>query len=243
MRGHHISAQTSPVVPTRAGTVRTVAATSSVLRRCCVMILGLTLAACGGDDDTDSVSADDGATSSTSAPDATETESPDTDGGAPVTPAELEFRPVLQLLPPGGVPAAAGGSTDDGCTTPDDAWSADQQVLAPQVEGGAEIACLELGPAEVDGGIVESAAAVEDGLGNWMISLVLTTDGIVPFNETIGDCFDGAATCPTRQLAIVVDRAVISAPSINAPEFERDAISISGQFTRADAEALAERLG
>lgn len=100
MRGHHISAQTSPVVPTRAGTVRTMAVNSSALRRHCAVVLGLTLAACGGDDDTDSVSADDGATSSTSAPDATETESPDTDGGARQRHHGTDARP-LTMRPPG----------------------------------------------------------------------------------------------------------------------------------------------
>ena len=54
---------------------------------------------------------------------------------------------------------------------------------------------------------------------------------------------EGTPTCPARQLGIVVDRTVISAPSINAPEFERDQISISGGFTQAEAEALAAGLG
>ena len=105
------------------------------------------------------------------------------------------------------------------------------------------MACFELGPSGLGSDSVESAAAVEGGAGNWMISLVLTTDGISSFNALAGDCFEGAPICPTRQLAIVVDNTVLSAPSINAPEFERDAISISGDFTQAEAEALAARLG
>ena len=216
------------------GTVRAMAVASRWFRRsCAVAVLALAVSACG-DDDTEPVAADE-ATSSTTAP---ATSSPDTtDRGAaePAVPADLEFRPVLQQLPPGG--------TGDGCSTSEVDWDADQPVLAPQLEDDEEVVCFELGPAEVDGSVVESAVAVEMPPGPWGVALVLTSDGIVQFNETIRDCFDGAPTCPTRQLAIVVDRVVISAPSINAPEFERDQISISGGFTQAEAEALAAGLG
>lgn len=218
------------------------AAASKVFRRClAVAVLGAALAACSGDDTTEvTADADADTTSSTGAPQTSEPS--DTDGTAPVAPADLEFRPVLQLLPPGGVSEADGGS-DGGCTTPDDAWAADQPVLAPQVENGAEVACFELGPVEVDGSAVESATAADGGgTGSWSVALELTVDGIVPFNALAGECYDGAATCPTRQLAIVVDGTVISAPSINAPTFERDQITISGAFTQKEAEALAERL-
>lgn len=208
-----------------------------LVRRCCAAAVTMAvLAACGGDD-TEPVDANAETTSSTAATQPAPTSEPDTDTQEPVAPAELEFRPVLELLPPGGVPGAA-----DGCASEEDR-APDQPVLAPQVENGEEIACLRLGPTQVGGDVVESASAAEGGLGQWLVSLVLTSDGIGAFNELAGECFAGAPTCPTRQLAIVVDGSVISAPSINAPEFEPDAISISGQFTRADAEDLAARLG
>lgn len=218
-----------------AGTVRAMAVTSRWFRRSCALaVLALAFGACG-DDDAEPVAAGDETTSSSSAPESSSTDTADNGAAEPAVPTDLEFRPVLQSLPPGG--------TGDGCSTPDEAWTADQSVLAPQVEDGQEVACFELGPAEVDGSVVESAAAAEDGLEQWTISLVLTSDGIATFNETAGACFEGAPTCPTRQLAIVVDRMVISAPSINAPAFERDQISISGGFTQAEAEALAAGLG
>lgn len=213
-----------------------------VFRRCsAAVVMVAALAACGGDDDAP-VIADSETTSSTAAPGSSTSEAPDPGGNGAVVPADLEFRPVVELLPPGGLPEDMGGS-DDGCTTPDEAWAADRLVLAPQLENGEEAACLRLGPSDVGGDVVESAAAVEMHPGPWMISLVLTGEGIVGFNELAGACFAGAETCPTRQLAIVVDRTVISAPSINAPEFDRDAIAISGRFTQAEAEALAARLG
>lgn len=203
-------------------------------RSCALAVLALAVSACG-DDDSEPVAAGDEATSSTTAPETSTPDTTDTAGAEPAAPADLEFRPVLQLLPPGGI--------GDGCSTPDAAWTADQPVLAPQLEADQEVGCFELGSVEVDGSVVESASASEQGAGQWGVALTLTSDGIVDFNETVRACFDGAPTCPTRQLAIVVDRMVISAPSINAPAFERDQISISGGFTQADAEALAARLG
>lgn len=214
------------------------AVASRVFRRTCALTVVLAVVVACGDDDTEPVSAGDETTPTSGATETSAPDSTDVAAAEPSAPADLEFRPVLQQLPPGGTPDGEGG-----CATPDGSWSADQPVLAVQVEGGQEVGCYELGPAEVDGAVVESAAASEDGMGNWMISLVLTTDGIAAFNETARTCFDAAPTCPTRQLAIVVDRTVISAPSINAPEFERDQISISGGFTQAEAEALAAGLG
>ncbi|MCO8126012.1 hypothetical protein NHL50_02190 [Acidimicrobiia bacterium EGI L10123] len=211
------------------------AVTSRWFRRSCALaVLAVSLGACG-DDDTETAATGDEPASSVTAPETSSPDTTDAAGASPLDPTDLEFRPVLQLLPPGG--------SGDGCATPEDDWAAEQPVLAPQLEDGQEVACFELGPGEADGAVVESAAAQEDGLGNWMISLVLTSDGIATFNESTRACFDGAPTCPTRQLAILVDRAVISAPSINAPEFERDQISISGGFTQDEAEALAAGLG
>ena len=216
------------------------AAPKAFRRRAALVAIVLVAAACGDDDDTGALSTDDETTSSISAP---STAPPDDPGSDPEStePAELEFRPVLQLLPPGDLPAAEGDA-DSGCVTPDADWSADGSVFAPQLSDGEEVGCYELGPVGVDGSIVESATAADGGIG-WNLALVLTEDGIVAFNETTRACFDAAPGCPTRQLAIVIDRNVLSAPSINAPEFERDQISISGDFTRDEAEALAGRIG
>lgn len=216
------------------------AAGSKVVRRsCAVALLLVALAAGCGDDDDGAVTAGDESTSTT-APGPSSTEVPDTTDAPPADPAVIEFRPVLQQLPPGGIPGEDGSS--EGCA-PIEGWAPDQPARAPQVERGEEVACYELGPTGLGSGSVESATAVEDGMGGWGLALVLTSERIGDFNALAKECFDGAPACPTRQLAIVVDRNVLSAPSINAPEFERDQIAISGAFTQAEAEALAARLG
>ncbi len=214
------------------------AAGSKVVRRsCAVALLLVALAAGCGDDDSGAVAAID-ETTSTTVPGPSSTEVSDTTDAPSAAPAVLEFRPVLAQLPPGGIPDEAG----EGCPLAED-WAADRPGRAPQLERGNQVACFELGPAGLGTDSVESATAVEDGMGNWVLALTLTSEAIADFNALAKECFDGAATCPTRQLAIVIDRNVLSAPSINAPEFERDAISISGGFTQAEAEALAARLG
>ncbi len=210
-----------------------------VRRSCAAAVLLVVLAAGCGDDDGDSVAAVD-ETTSTTVPGPSSTEVPDTTDAAPAEPAVLEFRPVVEQLPPGGIPGEDGSS--EGCD-PTEGWTPDQPVRAPQVERGEEVACFELGPTGLGNDGVEAATAVEDGMGSWNLALTLTSEALAAFNTLAKDCFDGAPTCPTRQLAIVIDQNVLSAPSVNAPGFERDAISISGGFTQAEAEALAARLG
>ena len=57
--------------------------------------------------------------------------------------------------------------------------------------------------------------------------------------------FAGDATCPAiqqgsrGQLGIVLDGVVLSAPSINQANFERDQITISGSFNQESADSLA----
>jgi preprotein translocase subunit SecD len=106
-----------------------------------------------------------------------------------------------------------------------------------------------LGPAVLDeerltGDMVETA---DVGLGpdGWQVNPTFRPgpDGIDKFNAIAGICFVGAEdVCPTRQLAIVLDHEVISAPSINAARFNRDQIVISGAFTEEEARRLAESL-
>jgi preprotein translocase subunit SecD len=136
----------------------------------------------------------------------------------------FEIAPVAELLPP-----------DPSCETAGEASIAGV--------GSAGEACFVLGDPVVTEVDVESAEAVDDGVGGWVVDLVLTEEGIEPFNETAADCFEARATCPSSQMAIVVDGEVLSAPSIQTPEFERDEIRISGDFDEDSASDLAAALG
>jgi len=105
--------------------------------------------------------------------------------------------------------------------------------------GARDGSCYEVA---AEGGVGLEAvadAAVESDLGQWSVALELTDDGIDRFNELAGACYRLDASCPTGRLAVVVGGDVVSAPTIAEPAFEAGAISISGQFTEDEAEALA----
>jgi preprotein translocase subunit SecD len=98
----------------------------------------------------------------------------------------------------------------------------------------------ELGPALATGQIVSSARA-EIPQGQWLVALSMKggADGIDKFNEIAAQCNPPSATCPTGQLAIVLDSVVQSAPAINEPTYSKDDITISGSFTEGEAKDLA----
>ena len=112
-------------------------------------------------------------------------------------------------------------------------------TLAEYDDEGNEVARYRLGPAEATGEILSGASAQLQGVGQWAVGVEVRGSRIDEFNAIAADCFNGAPTCPTRQLAIVLDGRVVSAPSINAPSFAADAISISGDFSEGEAKDLA----
>jgi hypothetical protein len=76
----------------------------------------------------------------------------------------------------------------------------------------------------------------------WSVALTLSPEGLGAFNAAARQCFQRALDCPSGQIAIVIDGAVVSAPVIQQPGFEADQFQISGDFTEAEARALAARL-
>ena len=159
--------------------------------------------------------------------------------------AELRFRPVLQQLPAGLDGLETGGEEpteglEDLELTPAEDDVADEQVTLGQYDDDEnEIARYRLGPAEATGEILSGASAQIQGVGQWAVGVQIRGNRIDEFNAIASTCFNGAPTCPTRQLAIVLDGRVVSAPSINAPSFNPDDISISGDFTEGEAKDLA----
>jgi hypothetical protein len=114
-------------------------------------------------------------------------------------------------------------------------------IFAPVLVDGEP---LSLGEPSLDGDIVESAGVSFGDTSGWVVGLVLRegTPGIDDFNELASRCVNRDATCPTGRLAISVDGEVVTAPTVNATHFDRDAISISGSFDEAEALALASQI-
>jgi preprotein translocase subunit SecD len=90
----------------------------------------------------------------------------------------------------------------------------------------------------VDGSTPTTVPATE----TWSVQFALSEAAIRSFNRVAGECFQRGPTCPTGQVAIVVDGKVVTAPVIQQPEYERDAFSLSRDFDRVTAEDIADRL-
>jgi preprotein translocase subunit SecD len=109
-----------------------------------------------------------------------------------------------------------------------------------------------LGPSLLTGEAVSDADALFIDY-QWQVGLELHEGavGIDGFNAIAALCFSGSPACPRAdgvtngRLAIVLDGQVVTAPSIRAPEFRRDAILISGGFEKIEADdvSLALRYG
>ncbi len=177
--------------------------------------------------------------------------------------AELRFRPVLDVGPPGGDFTASAalcpiGEDEDvpaefatGTPTPD--AGADECMLAEQidnVDGTDVVSALLLGPApelitsdtegaRLTGLAVESANARLTA--GWSVALVLNSGspGIDDFNSLAALCVSRSLECPTGRVAIEIDGGVESAPTIQSSNFERTNISITGNFSEGEAKDLA----
>jgi hypothetical protein len=163
-------------------------------------------------------------------PDSGEVGDPDRFAELLVRQGELQFRPVLRV-------SAAGDPASHEPTPPDVADPGGPVTF----EDAAGESVYVLGPALADGSVVESAEAEQNDLGMWSVALTLRAgaEGIDRFNPVAQACSPPTETCPTGQLAMVLDALVQWAPTIAQPHFERDEITISGGFERAEAEELA----
>ena len=139
-----------------------------------------------------------------------------------------------------------GGLSLDVCTS---GLSADQinasgQAILPQCKDGELVGSYAVGPVALTGSALETARANLADSGQWTVSPTFKSgdDGIGGFNGIAGQCFTKGSTCPTGQLAIVLDGRVLSAPSINSQSFKADQIEISGSFTERTAKDLATAL-
>jgi preprotein translocase subunit SecD len=103
-------------------------------------------------------------------------------------------------------------------------------------------ACL-VGPSGGSGEVfARGSAGVDlDQFGAWIVTVDLRGDGEATWNALASQCFATAATCPSGQLAIVLDDVIQSAPVVNAPSFS-GGVTISGDFTESEARDLARVL-
>ncbi|MED5361879.1 MAG: protein translocase subunit SecD [Actinomycetota bacterium] len=169
--------------------------------------------------------------------------------------AELTFRPVQSMFDPldpnqlAAVKHALEGSPLEVkvSTNPEETSEPSEsepppslsEILTPpdQDEASARVVLLGatgltgfvLSPADLTGEVIDQAAATFQG--QWIVNISFNEEGSLLFDQM-------AAANYERQVAIVLDGVVESAPTINATEFNGEAV-ISGSFDEAEAKNLA----
>ena len=115
----------------------------------------------------------------------------------------LSFRPVLEAFVPSDAPEL---------TEPDDI-TMEAYLLYPNEEFGDQV--LHVGPAALEGSDVAQATPFFDPTGQWVVNLDLTSQGGEAFAEITGEAATYPPGDPRRQIAIVLDGTVISAPGVS----------------------------
>jgi SecD-like export protein len=198
-----------------------------LVRTAATVVVALGVVACA--DEADEPARDPGTTVERSTTTAEEPSSTTTSTlpDAPPWDGKDGFYPVLSVRPEA---CPSDGAPDRGT------------ALVTDVDG----MCLTLNTDDgVDTGIVESAAPEPSvGTGAYEVAVVLTTPGVDRFNLLASECYSGFDHCPTRQLAIVADGYVVSAPTIEQPEFDRDGLVVTSgtNMTETQATAIADAL-
>ncbi|MDQ3974362.1 MAG: protein translocase subunit SecD [Actinomycetota bacterium] len=173
--------------------------------------------------------------------------------------AQLQFRPVLEVIPPGSPDYAEAGPACEALT--EAVPPPEQEVVlcertpaqpAPGAPPGqtedlprGQWSKLRLGPVALGGTDVGDARAQVDpqsGL-NWSVALDLSDEGAAKFAQITGQLACNPQGAPQRQLAIVLDGVVESAPQM-APEVVCNQGIAGGQavITTGGGEAEAKEL-
>ncbi len=130
--------------------------------------------------------------------------------------------------------------------TPTDQIKPEATVVLPEIDPKTKqtVRLYQLGPVAVSGTALESASAGINSKGLWEIRPVFKSgaDGIDKFNAAAATCNPRSATCPTGQIAVVLDNNVLTAPTIQVASFQRDQITISGAYTEREAKDIATAL-
>ncbi len=177
----------------------------------------------------------------------------ETDSGAEAdadAPAADEGEDGEQELDLGdAIPDAIAGCFSGEVTSDDDDLIDDVVILTDDEGLRYCLGPAVLGGERLTGDMIETASVGLTPGAGWQVNPTFNAgdDGIGRFNDIAAVCFLGDQDiCPSRQLAVVLDHQVISAPAINAGSFSRDQIVISGSsqdpFEEDEARRLAEAL-
>ncbi len=159
--------------------------------------------------------------------------------------AELTFRPVVSIFDSSdpnqlaAVQQLVQGDAQDSDSSESEPLPTLSEVLTPPDQDEASESVVLLGsegqtgfvlsPAALTGEVIEEAAATFQG--QWIVNVSFNDEGALLFDQM-------AVANYQKQVAIVLDGVVESAPTINATEFDGQAV-ISGSFDEEEAKNLA----
>ena len=158
--------------------------------------------------------------------------------------ARLEERPVLEIVPASD-PRPVTCGTQEERDRPRCAHDAleDEEVVYPGPIGQGQVAKFVLGPTVITGEDFDSASAVINqsqlGTSDWTVNFQLDSDGADRFAEATTAAVGSPE--PTDQIAIVVDRVVISSPQVQSA-ITGGIGEITGGFKEQEAKDLATQL-
>jgi preprotein translocase subunit SecD len=163
------------------------------------------------------------------------------DGGTTTTTAPADGTTTTTAVDGATTTTLAGEPTEFELTPRAEDLPAATVILAEEDDDNQPTTVYQLGPSQATGRVVKTANARLDPNGAWTVNLEMRggESGIDQFNAIAAQCSPPSDTCPTGQLAIVLDSVVQSAPVIRNDSFDADAITISGDFTESEAKDLA----
>lgn len=116
----------------------------------------------------------------------------------------LSFRPVREAFPASDAPEV---------TEEDDI---DSEAYLPYSQEGVPDQVLHVGPADLEGtGVDEAIPRFDTQSGTWAVTLDLTSEGAQAFASMTAEAASYPIGDPRRQIAIVLDGEVMSAPGVN----------------------------
>lgn len=119
--------------------------------------------------------------------------------------------------------------------TPPDQFAPGKEVVVLDKDGRA---VYQLGPEELSGREVRDATAQisgAGGVGEWVVTLKFTGEGDSEYKRLTGEAACAPAGNPERQIAIVLDKEVVSAPQVDPSIQCNQGISGGGVITLGGA--------
>jgi protein-export membrane protein SecD len=162
--------------------------------------------------------------------------------------ARLEERPVLEIVPVTDPrPVTCGTEEEQDLPRCRFTALAAEEVVYLGGVGPDQVAKFVLGPVVISGDDFEKASAVLSTQGQlgavseWTVQFDLDGDGADRFAAATTEAVSFPEGDPRNQIAIVVDRVVISSPGVNEPITGGSGV-ITGGFSELEAKDLATQL-